>query len=61
MNDDEVVKEDATAEGKELENVSLNLDDVSVTTTATDDINNIEFQRSTEVVPTTTTTNSIRD
>ena len=56
------MKEDATAEGKEPENVSLNLDDAFATTTAANDIDNAEFQRSTEVVPTTTTTtNSIGD
>ena len=52
------------------ENVSSNLDDVSADTTTADDIDNAEFQRSTEAVPpppppttttTTTTTNSIGD
>ena len=58
VNDDAVMTEDATAEGKESENVSLNLDDVSATTTTTaaDDIDNAKFQYSTESVPTAATT-----
>ena len=56
MNDDAVMKEDAIVEGKEPKNVRLNLDDVSTTITAADDIDNPEFQYNTEIVPTATTT-----
>ena len=35
VNGDVVMKEDTTTEGKEPENISLNLDDVSATTTTT--------------------------
>ena len=46
----------SAAEGKEPENVSSNLDDVSATTTTDNDTDNAEFQSSTITVPTTTTT-----
>ena len=60
VTDDVVMKEDATVEEKELENVSSNLDNVAATAdTTADNIDNAEFQSSTVAVPTTTTTTTI--
>ena len=57
VKDDAVMKEDATAEGKEAKNVSSNLDDVAATVDATaDNIDKAEFQNSTVAVSTATTT-----